>query len=428
MLSTSRKLTGYEKIYVTSNERCQFAVEVSNSGLIPKIIRNLTTGVLGFYLKLEGDILSYHNRPVEIHSIPKHVKTCREACKFADSLNFDYQDTFGMIAADDHKVVINVSHLICDGGFFIDFFNRLLRDEPPHLISKLPLTTDDIFSKELSKVTESEIEKHRQSVNFLTSLRWSPNYKELRAKSNENTKCKYIAVETPANEFQFLRNKINLTDLYMISTTLSYMAMNNELQTTFGNSLCVDYRQYMNKSDITPSNTQNTTEINVIADNIKPSTTVRELGRKLRHDLLVKKDYHNVFASYKSLLSGGYIFQPGHTSWSELSNIGRFKLSETNYNYSNGKSLITDMWVQQTMRTSFAEGVVGILAYSKDKHGENTLVTRFQQPCSVLNDQDADIVMKSILHLCKEIPIDITIQEAYDEISRFQNKLRKDHC
>ena len=50
--TTSKKLTNFQKNFIESNERCQFAVEVSKPDLIPKIIRNLEHYILGFHLKL----------------------------------------------------------------------------------------------------------------------------------------------------------------------------------------------------------------------------------------------------------------------------------------------------------------------------------------------------------------------------------------
>ena len=90
----SRRITNYEKIYIQSNERCQFAVEVSKPDLIPKIIKNLEHYVLGFHLKLDDLNLVYHNDPINVLTIPKNVKNVREACEFVDSINFNYKDTF----------------------------------------------------------------------------------------------------------------------------------------------------------------------------------------------------------------------------------------------------------------------------------------------------------------------------------------------
>ena len=123
--TASKKLTNFQKNFIESNERCQFAVEVSKPDLIPKIIRNLEHYILGFHLKLEDDKLIYHNDKIPVYSFPKNIKNTKDACNFVDSINYDFKDTFSVIAANENIVSISVSHLICDGGFFIDIFDKL---------------------------------------------------------------------------------------------------------------------------------------------------------------------------------------------------------------------------------------------------------------------------------------------------------------
>lgn len=134
------KLTDFEKIFISSNERCQFSLKVSKPSLIPKIIHNLEQYILGFHLKLDDLNLVYHNDTIEVHSIPKSVKNVKDACNF-----MDYGDKFAIICANDDTVAISVSHLICDGGFFINIYDKLLFDEPIKIKSHFPITTNETF-------------------------------------------------------------------------------------------------------------------------------------------------------------------------------------------------------------------------------------------------------------------------------------------
>ena len=373
----SRKITNYEKIYIQSNERCQFAVEVSNPDLIPKIIKNLEHYVLGFHLKLEDLNLVYHNNPINVLTIPKNIQNTREACEYVDSINFNYKDTFSIIAANDKMVAFSVGHLICDGGFFIEIFDKLLLDEPIPLKSRFPLTTNDTFPEELSKITNEEVSQHQQWMTKLTPLRWSHNYKELQKKVQEDTKCKYYPIEIPAKDTQFIKSKMNLTDLYMTSFALSIMSLNGKLSSNFGISNCVNLRQFLDPSKKDISNTQNTSEFSVLANNVNPKMSIRDLAKSFRFDLSSKlKDSKTSLAAYKSLSADGYTYDNNGFCFPELSNIGRFKAK--NAEYSN---LIKDMWIQQTLRAKWTEIAIAILAFSKDKFGENTIVTRLQQPC-----------------------------------------------
>ena len=253
----------------------------------------------------------------------------------------------------------------------------------------------------------------------LTALKWSDDYLELQKKFNDKVKCKYYPVEMPVKETQFYKSKgVKLTDLYMTSFALSIMSLNGRMDSNFGISNCIDLRQYLppNKRDI--SNTQNTAEFGVLANNVDFKMSIRELAKSFRSDLSMKmNDGKTPLASYKSLHDAGFAYDVDKTCFPELSNIGRFRVDD---NYSN---IINDMWIQQTMNSKFAEIVIGIIAFSKDKFGENTIVTRLQQPVTVINDRDAEVLIKSIVHMMKDVPLDVSIQGAYDELRRFQNKI-----
>ena len=67
------------------------------------------------------------------------------------------------------------------------------------------------------------------------------------------------------------------------------------------------------------------------------------------------------------------------------------------------------MWIQQKNQALNAEGFVGLFSFSKEKNGQNTIVTRIQQPCSVINDKDANILMKFLLYMMKKAPVDVSI-------------------
>lgn len=53
------------------------------------------------------------------------------------------------------------------------------------------------------------------------------------------------------------------------------------------------------------------------------------------------------------------------------------------------------------------------------------MVTRLKQLCSVINDEDINVLMKSFLYLMKEAPFDASIQDTYDKLRKFQNKIKK---
>lgn len=100
-----------------------------------------------------------------------------------------------------------------------------------------------------------------------------------------------------------------------------------------------------------------------------------------------------------------------------LSNVGRLKFEN------EISKEIKDTWIQQVDVSKFAECELFMLTFSKEKYGKNTLMTRLQQSKTALNDEDADSLFKMIMHVMKKVPVEVTVQEAYDELRRFKNKL-----
>ena len=77
------------------------------------------------------------------------------------------------------------------------------------------------------------------------------------------------------------------------------------------------------------------------------------------------------------------------------------------------------------MKSKYGGTLASFSMFSRNKHGVNTVVTRFQQPPTVFNDLDSKALSSSVVNSMKNIPVDITIQQAYDEIRKFQGQARK---
>ena len=92
----------------------------------------------------------------------------------------------------------------------------------------------------------------------------------------------------------------------------------------------------------------------------------------------------------------------------------------------DNEHVITDIWIQQNLDLQPNESSVYLMSFAKLNHGVPTVVTRFRQPTSVLNDEDGNIFFKSVVHLMKEAPAEATIQTIYDELRSFQAKIKRE--
>lgn len=295
-----RKINNIEKIFLSNQEKIQFALEVSNPDYIPIIIQNFKNYNLGLHLKLEGESFVWHNNPVNIYSLPISIKNAKDACNFIDSIKYDFHDTFSVIAANDNIFAVSVSHMVCDGGFFKDIYNKLLINDPNfRLKPSVPLVATDFFQSKLSRVTKNDIQNQHELMDKITSLDWSKNHEKLNNEQNQNKKCSYYIDESPVEEFIFHKSGLKLTDFYNFAFVLSIMSLNGRMDSIFGTNTCVDLRQFLPKNNRPAANTQNTSIVSVIADHITPKMTVSEGISSLHKDLMHKLSDNSPFIVYK---------------------------------------------------------------------------------------------------------------------------------
>ena len=97
-----------------SKEKNQFALEVRNPDLIPKIIQIFKNRNLGLHLRLEGENFIWYEKPIHIHSLPNNIKNAKDACDFINSIKYDFNDTLS----------IQNKYVVCkNDSQFILFFN-----------------------------------------------------------------------------------------------------------------------------------------------------------------------------------------------------------------------------------------------------------------------------------------------------------------
>lgn len=421
MLQTTRKLNEFEKMFTLTNEACQFAIETEKSSYVPLLIDNFQKSMIGFHLKTKDDNLIYDVQTIPVYPLPENIRTCQEAAIYIDkNLPINFSKALCNIAANNNIIAVNATHMIYDGGFFIDLYPRLLNqhfdDNYLQLQSprKIPFTPHELFPSEFSnKNMKQLIERHIEDMKHIPYVKQSS---KIDLEIDQEAKCKSHTYESDATDYQFLSNKMGLTDMYWTFIPLNVMALNGTIQfPDFGIMCCVDFRQFMSKKSINRLVCENFTEINLRLNDVRPNMTVRQVGKMMRNRFNEMKKDGSIFASFEAMQDG--IPDLGPILLSEMSNIGRFDV----------KPPIVDVWVQQTLKSKYNAWLASFSLFSKNKHGVNTVVTRFNQPPTAFNDLDSMILTSSVVNSMKNIPVDVTIQQAYDEIRRFQSKIRKSH-
>lgn len=343
MLTTTRKLNEFEKLFTLTDEACQIAIEIEKSSFIPLLIENFEKSMVGFHLKTTNDDLIYDYQTIPVHPLPKNIRTCQEAAIYIDkNLPINFSKALCNIAANDSIVAVNATHMIYDGGFFIDLYPRLLNryidDNYLQIQSprKIPFTPHELFKREFAnKNMKKLIERHFEDIKHIPYVKQSS---KIDLQIDQEVKCKSHSYESKASDYQFLSNKMGLTDMYWTFIPLNVMALNDTMQIPdFGMMCCVDLRQFMSKKNINRLVCENFTEINLRLNNVSPEMTVRQVGKLMRDRFNRMKKDGSVFASFEAMQDG--IPELGPFLLSEMSNIGRFDL----------KPPMVDIWVQQTL-------------------------------------------------------------------------------
>ncbi|OHS99611.1 hypothetical protein TRFO_33872 [Tritrichomonas foetus] len=426
----SRPLGPFEGLFTESREQVQFVLELSSPKYLPKIVDQLIDSINAFRLKTDGENLIYSSKNIPaVHQIPSEFKSTYDVAKYVSSIPLDYSKTLANIAVDDHRVAVNVSHMVCDGGFFVDLFkriteNRVLPNDPNGF---LPYKMEELFKNEVENTDPKLVKAHVDSVKLLSAVNWS------HSSTNDSIMdCKSVYVENEVKNMRFTKDKVGLTDSLWTSLALAYNAhsgsldhlfnqnsnMNifdkNQLHNIFGVSTCVDLRNKLLPEQINKNVCNNFTSIFVIPNmsNLTERSTIRELAVEMRKDFLTKRDNGSFFATIKAILNG-FPEQPTPTAYAEVSHIGRFVM----------KPPIVDVYIGQTMKSKPIEMLMPLSVFSKSSETTNTVITRMQYSPTVMTEKDAQTITNMVVHALRNIPNDVTIREAYEELSALKNKI-----
>ncbi|KAK8845985.1 hypothetical protein M9Y10_020923 [Tritrichomonas musculus] len=414
----SRKLNPFEKSCLTSDEFILFSLEVENPTFIPSIVNNLKKAIYAFNYKIQGDELIYTPGEIEVHSLPKHIKTCQTSSLYCDEhLLNKYSNGLAAIAANDRIITVTVSHMLYDGGFFVDLYNHLF-DDPNHSYyfqsdpeRFVTYKLRDMFTEELK----------RKNLNFLYQQHLS-NYKSLQsipfsatidADAAGNPRCVSHICNIPAKDLHFSKSKMSLSDMYWTMLPLTCMAFNDSGIEDLGILTCVDMRKFYGSQKVNRLVGLNFIELFLSIGGVDPKMTVRQVGQMFRNKF---NEMRNDGTFYGALLNmdNGYPSIKNRLL-AEISNVGRFE----------AKKPISDVFIQQSLNSKDAEWIAGFSSFSRDVHGENTVTIRLERAQTALNNLDGEIMTQSFVHSMRDIPPDVSILKAYDEIRSFQNKVRQ---
>lgn len=307
--------------------------------------------------------------------------------------------------------------MLYDGGFFVDLYNRLFATNQTDYFESdskryVTYTFEEMFESELKRTDlMSLFENHSSESKHLQSIPFS---KKIDDDVVGNPRCISHVYNVPVDDFHFVKSKMSLSDMYWTMLPLTCMAFNDSGIDNFGVLTCVDMRKFLKSKIVNRLVGQNFIELFLNVGQIKsPTTTVRQVGKMFREKFNQMQKNGTFYGALYNMNAGCFPSLKNRLL-TEISNVGRF----------DAKNKIADVFIQQSMNSKDSEWIAGFSSFSRNFHGKNTVTIRLERAQTALNNLDGEIMTKSFVHSMTEIPPDISIIKAYDEILEFQNKVR----
>jgi hypothetical protein len=404
-MTISRALSGYEKIFISTNELVQFSVNLCHPRYVSSTVDLLQRAITGFHLRTEGSQLIYDNSPLSVSALPSSITNPRTAATWIDqNLRLPFTTRLASIAANDTTVAVSVSHLCADGAFFTRLLDSIIAQRIENS-PVFPTPIEQVFARELSDPTLS-VSQHISDIPRIATVPFSRSVPSLP----DSVRCGYFVDESPFSEFIHTA-KPGSTESLWTAMTLGFASFSGTLDRV-GCSTLLNLRPYMNPSDVNLSIGNNFVCLCIIPKKFNPKMTVAQMAAEMRKDLTEKRKAKAYFPSLKASLAG-FVVPDNRTALAELSHLGNLRITEP----------VHDMWIQQTMRSKEIQGLMSLITWTTSGDVPSKLIARLQYCPTVMTEKDAKIVFELIVHGLKKIPDDVTVQDAFDELQSVKRRL-----
>jgi hypothetical protein len=387
--------------------RCDIglALQFSDKSVIPHVLDRLDRAAYGLHLRYsDGNLISVPS-PAPRYRLPNQVRDLHRAAQWLNEHHpLNYSDRLACLGYNDSKVVFNVTHSYADGGHFKYLIDQLFETKPIDL-PPLPPTLEEVLPKEFAAA------KH-------VTLPWTFDPDLARFTSHHATlvnPSKFIKYETlrfSGDEVKCFnpakRRFENTTDYLWLSELLAIAVHSGRLPELAGVSTCVDTRSYLKKPYPEYSLLKCFTQITASTP-LLPNLTLREVGRRMRQDMLNRRgDLHDIarlkYCNEKPI----GVPKPGLVM--EISNMGPVAL----------KGPLVEVWTGLNMHADVTGDGVSIMSFSANGPKKNELVMRFRYSDAKIGEDEALAIAKSLKYFMRNISLDRTVQSAFEELREAQ--------
>ena len=405
-MAVARPVSATERFHISANLMVQLAMELESPKYVKEAVEALQRGVVGLRLKTDG--VNLISRPVNenVYQLPSSLSCARHAAShMAKHHTLPLNECLASVGCNDRFVVLNCNHACADGGFLLHILSHW-RDHTG-LDSQFPTTAFDVFPETNDMKGPFEWALGLDKIAGIKGERTGKN-------GDDSVLADHVTAIVPAKSLQCYRGGKcqGLTDTLWAGLSLAVNASSHKWS-EFGVKTCYDLRRMTNPSDVKWSLCNHFCGIVIVPQIVDEDMTLGEFRQEFRKafNTQLKNNGPLGFIGWLKNLQGPRLSPvevDGPTA--EVTNVGPVML----------KRPVTDIWMQQTMKSTWTEGTMSLLSYSiMDETGRNDVVTRLRfSPTSVRRER-AEQISKAILHIAQHVPLSAPIWAIMSDIAPF---------
>jgi hypothetical protein len=398
------------------NSFMQCSLQFDNPSSLAPALSEVIRCVNAFRLRLGWIHLIATDSVPTVHKIPSSCHTLSDVNQWMFTKHtISPRQAFGTIAADDTRLVINISHAVGDSRYLVRLCEHLC--DP-----------DSYGKTNVPKLPESCLSFHRKGIKKASPLPLcSTNrtltrlFPKLPIGGRDTYRFLTNYIYEPITSFKCYDRQTarvhGLTEAMWMALALSTAARNGGLAGGFGLSTVLDLRRFLTPEQLTTGGKQNWVSTMPVNGSAAAGQTVGEVAGQMRH-LLTERIQSGEWlgmmrAAHNIVFRHPWRIEPPVPGLGiELSSVGPIRV----------RSPVADCHISMICPDNQPYRGISLLNYSVQHvdTGETTWVGLYQHNTMEMNEREGRLMAESVRYAMKNIAFEKTVGKAIEEIRRFQ--------
>lgn len=411
----SKRLDPLEYIFILWKGFMQLSVEFEKPSDTDKAVDEVLKCMNSFRIKTNYlSLIPTDNKPT-IHKIPSDLKSLKDVNSWMYRTHTEkLTKAFGSIARDDHRIVVNSSHICNDGVYLARLIEHLSHPELYGTRNALSLPRSGTQDFEHDVFTAPDYPACCGSDALISRIH----------QKHHDTVSKYNIdlLEMPISKFASYNKEDdsihNLSEALWTTMALANAAHNNRSLSGFGISTVLDLRRILSKEDRKALDLQNYIASMPVCGYPTMDMTIGDLSKRMRDDFNYKLKNKYYFGHMKSVHAAVFRFWKTRETAGlgiEMSSIGPIRIQNP----------VKDCCITLSSPDDKPLTSTSLMNYTIIDETKQTkkFVGQLQYITAELSERDANAYLKSIEYGFENFKDSMPISKAIDELAHFQASL-----